>query len=100
MNHDRPSRLLRGLSCLLLSVPAAFGQAALEPAQREQLDRLAGDLAGAGLTVDLEAVTLAVRPRAELRAAVQEDLRAELGAERADLWRRMLQDRGRAWSSG
>lgn len=102
MNHDRPTRLLRALSCLLLSVPAAFafGQDALEPAQREQLDRLADDLASTGLTVDLEAVTLSVRPRAELRAAVLEDLRAELGDERADLWRRMLQDRGRAWSSG
>ena len=92
----------RWLAVLLLAAPmlaqAVPGAAAEE--FKARAERLAKELAASGLVVDLDALEPAVLPRTECRALALEELRQAVGEPRAELWRLLLQEHGRAHGSG
>jgi hypothetical protein len=96
-------RLARATLILLAAAPGAGAQAqqaSPDPAPDELVRRAAEKLAAQGLSVDLEHLTIAVRPQAEREQAELARLEAQFGAARAGAYRLLLQGAGMRFVDG
>ena len=100
MQHRLAPTTLIGLLAVALGARARAQDASATPAPGELVQRAAEKLAAQGLSVDLEGLTVAVRPLAEREQAERARLEAEFGGQRAAAYRVLLQGAGLRFVDG